>query len=461
MPHHVLIGGGPAATAALETLRQLDGGQSQVTLISDEPPHSRMALPYWLAGKVPRDHVLTADEQSLQRLGAAHIRGRVARIDPQGKQLTLADGQTVAFDDLLIATGAAPVPVEIPGVELPGVQPLWTIDHTQRLLDTAANHPRPKVVFIGAGFIGFIVLNAMFKRHWELAVVEREPQVLPRMLDAGAAELVQDWFDRQGVQVHVGCTVKAIVDAGEGRKRVELSNGQSLPADLVITAVGIRPNTDLAHQAGIACDQGILIDDHCRTNFPFIYAAGDCAQGPVLFSDQREIHAIQPTAVDHGRVVGANMAGRDVAYPGSLAMNVVDVCGLQCASFGNWQHDADATTIRNASRHLYRKLVWSDDRLVGAIFTGQPNDLGMLNDVGMVKGILQTQTALGPWKDYLVKNPFDIRRAYVALQVGDKLIGTRLVGAATRNRAYRFGDAPIGSPPSEARRLFVETHPGG
>ena len=459
MTTHVIIGAGPTATNAIETIREIEGGGSKIILICDEPAHSRMALPYWLAGAIPREHTLTGDNAYFQNQGVeARFGLRVNQVDPQNSSVSLNDGSTQKFDNLLIATGSAPLQPSIPGSDLPGVQPLWTLDHTQQLLDTAASTSRPRVVLVGAGFIGFIVLNAMFKRGWTLSVVERESQVLPRMLDTTAAGVVENWLGSQGVQVHTGTSVKSIGQAADGAKQVQLENGTELVADMVILATGIRSNLDLVAGSGIETDQGILVNDRLQTNFPNIYAGGDVAQGPVLFSDQNSIHAIQPTAVDHGRVAGANMAGQEVRYRGSLLMNVVDVCGLQTASFGNWNDSsAEATTISNPAGSIYRKLLWQDDRLVGAIFTGRPNDMGMLTDVGMVKGILQTQTALGSWKKYLVENPFDVRRAYIGAGVAQKLVGTTLLGRPTKSRKYRFGDAPAETKVGAAHGVFVGT----
>ena len=139
-------------------------------------------------------------------------------------------------------------------------------------------------------------------------------------------------------------------------------------------------------------------------------------------------------------------------------MNVVDVCGLQCASFGKWfDTSAEATTIAIASRHVYRKLLWQGDQLVGAIFTGHASDVGMLNDVGMVKGILQTQTPLGPWKAFLQENPFDVRRPYVAVRVAEKLAGTTLLGRPARPRSFHFGGKPQASPVSSSHGVYVSS----
>jgi NAD(P)H-nitrite reductase large subunit len=459
--HHVIIGGGPAATNAIETIREFDGGQSSITLISDEPAHSRMALPYWLAGSIPEAHTHTGDAAYFAQLDVATRFGvRVAAVDPRARTLRLGDGSTLQFDDLLIATGSSPLSLPIAGADLPGVLPLWSLAHTDGVLKYAASlQPAgrtPRVVLVGAGFIGFIVLNAMFKRNWRLAVVEREGQVLPRMLDAPAADHVRRWLAAQEVAVHCGATVREIRLEADGAKAVLLSDGRSLTADIVILATGISPNLDLLQGSGIATGEAILVDDRMQTNFPHVYAGGDVAQGPVLFGAERAVHPIQPTAVDHGRVAGANMAGREVRYPGSLLMNVVDICGLQGASFGRWDDAAaEAMTIDNPTGFIFRKLLWTDDRITGALFAGRANDLGMLTDIGMVKGMMQTQTRLGPWKKHLRSNPFDIRRAYIGCGVAAKLAGTTLLGRPAKARRYRFGAAEPKVPPNAAHAVFV------
>ncbi len=445
MTRHVIIGGGPAAINAIETIRAIDNGASHITLVSDEPAYARMVLPYWLAGQIPQKQVYTADDAYYDRLKVERQIGRRAtRIDPKGNTVTLDDGRTLPFDDLLLATGSSATSPPVPGTDLPGVHPLWTLAHTEAVLKEAENKPKPEVAFIGAGFIGFIVLNAMSKRGWKLHVVEMAGHVLPRMLDAESAGLVENWLRGKGLTLHLGTTARAITEH-QGRKRVSLADGRSVDADLVIIATGIRPNLDAVKDSGIAVDQGVLVNERMQTNFPHVYAAGDVAQGPDLYGDRPAVHAIQPTAVDHGRVAGANMAGQEVRYPGSLLMNILDACGLQCASFGRWSEPgAETMSIVNPDRPVCRKLLWTGDRLTGAVFVGPANDLGMLNDVGMVKGIMQTRTPLGQWKAFLRDNPFDVRRPYVALKVAQQLAGTTLLGRPSRARGYRFEDQQPG-----------------
>jgi NAD(P)H-nitrite reductase large subunit len=258
------------------------------------------------------------------------------------------------------------------------------------------------------------------------------------MLDATGAQAVEGWLTSQHVAVHTGAQVQSISREGETLS-LALSNGASLSADIVILATGIQPNLGFLDGSGIQVDGGIVVDDRMQTNMPGIYAAGDVAAGPDLLNGSAAVHAIQPTAVDHGRIAGANMAGKETHYPGSLLLNVLDVINLHCASFGQWRTAAheSITTVWNPTRPLYRKYVWDGDRMVGALFVGPIDDVTMLNDVGMVKGLIQTQRALGNWADYVKENPTDVRRAYVATGTAQQLVGRTLLGAPATARAYR------------------------
>jgi len=456
---HIIVGGGPVATNAIESIRAFEDSESQITLVCDEPAHSRMALPYWLADQIPREQTYTADDDFYKRLNVdARIPERVASIDAQGQSVRLASDETLDFDRLLIATGSSPASPPIPGLDLPGVQPLWSLAHTESLLQATESLEKPRVLMIGAGFIGFIMLNAMYKRGWQLAVVERDRHVLPRMLDAPAANMVQSWLTSRDVDLHCGTTVKSIQQGAGATKTVQLESGAAVEADIVIVATGIQPNLGLIDGSGIDTEEGIVVNKRLQTNFENVFAGGDAAQGPVLHSDQLAMHPVQPTAVDHGRVAGANMAGAEIDYPGSLLMNVLDVCGLQCASFGNWSDSsAEAMTISNPDGHVYRNMLWHDDNMTGAIFIGRAGDLGMLTDVGMVKGIMQTATPFGEWKTFVKQNPFDIRRPFTALKVAQKLVGTTLLGRPAQPRQYRFGDRPAVVPKNDHHQVYVST----
>jgi NAD(P)H-nitrite reductase large subunit len=239
--------------------------------------------------------------------------------------------------------------------------------------------------------------------------------------------------------VRPGVTVTGIEDA-KSRKRVRVKSGPDILCDLVIMATGIRTNLAWLKDSGVTINRAVVVDDHLRSNVPTVYAAGDVAEGRDLISGQPAVHAIEPTAQEHGRVVGANMAGRDVRYRGSLIVNIVEVCHLDVASFGAWD-DADAEVITGLRRDrpAYRKMLFRGPRMVGAIILAPSNDIWSGNDVGMLKGLVQTGVDLGSFKEHLRQHPFDLKPAYIAAQTTGQLLPETVLGRASKAP----GDTPV------------------
>jgi NADPH-dependent 2,4-dienoyl-CoA reductase/sulfur reductase-like enzyme len=242
--HHVIIGAGPAGIIAGETLRKLDP-HSAITVIGDEsePPYSRMALSYFLIDKINEMGTYLrkgADYYAVKRIDVKI--DKVIRVDPAKKQVQFASGKEIPYDKLLIATGSHPrVPPNLPGIDLPGIYPCWTLEDARHIASQAM--PGAKVVLMGAGFIGCIILEALAKRGVKLTVVERGDGLVPRIMNSTAGALIKQWCNRKGVTVHTSIDVTAIEGTQNGRRfNVVLGDGHVLPADLVITATGVGPN---------------------------------------------------------------------------------------------------------------------------------------------------------------------------------------------------------------------------
>jgi NAD(P)H-nitrite reductase large subunit len=423
---HVIVGSGTAGMNAITTIREIDRGASEIVLVSTERPYSRMVLPYFLARDITESHVFTANPSRLAQLKVTpHLGRHAASLDSKGNRLTLDNGTVIDYDDLLIATGSSAVRAPIPGADGAGVHSFWTLDQARDVLKgiDAGTH----VVMVGAGFIAFTILNAVLKLGAKLTIVEIAPQILPRMIDRTGAEMVEAWLTRHGVEVRTGAHLQAIDDVG-GRKRLRFQESADLEADLVIMATGIRPNLDWLTGSGIEVNRGVLVDDHLRSNVPNVYAAGDVAEGRDFVTGERAVHAIEPTAMEHGRIVGANMAGQPLAYRGSLLMNIVDVAHLEIASFGAWDSTtAEAYSAVKPERPAYRKLLWQGDRLIGAIILGVSTDIWTTNDVGMLKGLVQSGSGLGAWKEYLRRNPFEIKKAFLASHTTAQLLPQKIL----------------------------------
>jgi NAD(P)H-nitrite reductase large subunit len=418
---HVIVGGGTAGMNAITTIREIDRGTSEIVLISAERPYSRMVLPYYLARDITESHVFTANPSRLAQLNVIPHLGRgAARLDTKAQQLTLDNGTVIDYDDLLVATGSSAIRAPVLGADGIGIHSFWTLDQARAVLRGIS--AGTQVVMVGAGFIAFTILNSILKLGAKLSIVEIAPQILPRMIDRTGAEIVEGWLKRHGVEVRTGAHLQAIDDV-DGRKRLRFQESGGLEADLVIMATGIRTNLDWLAGSGVEINRGVLVDDHLRSSVPNVYAAGDVAEGRDCVTGERAIHAIEPTAMEHGRIVGANMAGQALAYRGSLLMNIVDVADLEIASFGAWDSaTAEVSSAVKPDRPAYRKLLWQGDRLIGAIILGVSTDIWTTNDVGMLKGLVQTGAGLGPWKDYLRHNPFDIKKAFLASRTTAQLL---------------------------------------
>ena len=410
---HVIIGAGPAGVVAAETLRGRDAS-SEIVILGDEPepPYSRMALPYLLAENV-------GESGTYLRLDAAHFenhaidvrRDRASRVDTANRKVVVSGGAEIAYDRLLIATGAHPIKPPIAGMESEGVENCWTLADARRIL--AGAKPGDRVVLMGAGFIGCIVLEALAARGVDLVVVEMADRMLPRMMDEAGGAMIARWCESKGVEVRTGTRVGEITRSN-GNLTLAVDTGDPIEADLVVCATGVAPNVDLLDGAGIDCDAGILVDQRLQTSADGVYAAGDVAQGPDFSTGQQEVHAIQPTAVEHGRIAALNMAGVDTPFRGSLSMNVLNTLGLVSSSFGLWMgaEGGERSVAADEARSRYLRLEFEEDRIVGALA------LGLTQHVGVLRGLIQTRVRLGSWMAKLRNDPTLVMNAYLECTQG-------------------------------------------
>ena len=445
MTHHVILGAGPAGVIAAETIRKHAPGDT-ITLVGDEPdaPYSRMAIPYLLIGNIDeRGTYLRKSDTHFDELCITQVKAKVTRVDSAGKAVHLDNGKSLSFDKLLIATGSHPVRPPIAGMDLPGVHPCWTLEDARAI--QALAQPGARVLQMGAGFIGCIIMESLAARGVKLSVVEMGDRMVPRMMGPVAGGMIRDWCEAKGVQVFTGTKVEAISrgaeqgllgklaaavglgsDDASGALQVRLSNGQTVEADLVISATGVRPAIGFLKDSGITCLQGVLTDEHLQTNVPGIYAAGDCAEAFDMVSGKTIVSAIQPNAAEQARVAALNMLGQKAVLKGVTQINVLDTLGLISTSFGNWEGVAGGQsavlTDKAAGRHL--SLQFKDDVMVGC------NSVGWTEHVGVMRGLVEGQVHLGDWKDRLMHDPTKLVDAYLDCAQGQG----RWSGAADARR---------------------------
>lgn len=404
---YVLIGAGPASVRAAETLRKADADCS-ITMIGleAESPYSRMALPYYLSGMIKDTGThLRKTDGHFEGLRINHIQAKVEKVDSSHNQVTLDNGDVYDYDKLMIATGSRPAKSPFPGADNKGVLNCWTLADGRKILDTIK--PGSKVALLGAGFVASIIVEAMLKRKVDLTVMlGRTGFMVSRMMDETAGKMIQSWCESKGVSMILPNSIKSI-EPGPALKRDDDSLTEF---DLIIVATGVYSNIEFLEGSGIKTDNGVLVDASLRTNVDNIYAAGDVAQGVDFSTGGQAVHAIQPTAVDHGRIAAVNMMGGSAKYKGSLSMNVLDTAGLVSTSFGSWGgvEGGETATLLDKEGYKYVRLNFKDDLLVGAITVGRTDFIGVM------RGLIQSEVHLGDWKEKLIEDPTLVMNAYLA-----------------------------------------------
>jgi NADPH-dependent 2,4-dienoyl-CoA reductase/sulfur reductase-like enzyme len=465
---HVILGAGPAGVIAAETLRK-HRAADEIVVIGDEPeaPYSRMAIPYLLIGKVAEAGTQlrhTPGHFAALRITVKH--GRATRVDVAKRCVLLEDGSSEPFDKLLIATGSSPATPPIPGIDGPGVHPCWTLADARKIMALA--QPGARVLQMGAGFIGCIIMEALAARGVQLSVVEMGDRMVPRMMGPTAGGMIKDWCEKKGVAVYTGARVEAIerpnaavapvvpaappapepgflsklahavglgsapapapvptlapaASAPAAPMTVRLSTGQSLEADLVISATGVKPNIGFLEGSGILCLIGVLTDEHLQTNVAGIYAAGDCAEAFDKVSGRTIVSAIQPNAAEQARVAALNMAGQVTELKGVTQINVLDTLGMVSASFGQWDGVPGGEQVELVDRAgsggmgKLLSLQFSGDKLVGC------NAIGWTEHVGVMRGLVEGEVRLSAdWKQRLMQDPTLLMQAYLANAQGQR-----------------------------------------
>ena len=425
----VVVGAGTAGVNGLRSLRQL-GWEGELLLVSAEAPYSRMTLPYHLAGEISESRTCTLTDDELEQWGVKLQRGRVQALDASNGRLLLESQESLAYDQLLLATGSRAVRPPVAGMEdNPRIHDFWTLTDSCAL--KAQLHPNARVVLLGGGFIAFTILNALLKQSGSLTIIERQARILPRMVDEATAVLVQSQLEQYGVKLQLGASLTA-VEQQQDALLLQLEDGQQLTADVLINAAGILPNLEWLKDSGLQLKEGVCVQQQLRASLPNIYAAGDIAQGPDLLGGPPVVHAIEPTAAEHGRIAAANIAGREVSYAGSLAINIVGAAGLDVASFGHWDAPADEViTASSPQRGAIRKYLLREGRLLGAVFASSHQQTWKDNELGMLKGLVQSQVELTPWLDALRDDPFHLKPIYLASGALQTLLKKTTLGTAS------------------------------
>jgi 3-phenylpropionate/trans-cinnamate dioxygenase ferredoxin reductase component len=346
MTRHLLIGSGIAALSAAEAIRATDPSAA-IVLVSEEgePYYSRPGLAYLLAGRLPERQLHVRSSRGLHTLRLERVLGRVTAVAPASRQVSLADGRRLPYDRLLIATGAASIRPDFPGGNLPGVVRLDSLADTRGILKLA-RRGRTAVV-IGGGSTALELVEGLHARGMRTHYLLRGDRYWPRVLDPSESALVESRLLDTGVQLHHRTEV-AVALAGPGRVHaVETRTGQRIHCDLLAVATGVRPRLQLARDAGLRLDRGVLVDEFLETSAPGVFAAGDVAQTYDPRVGRSVLDTLWSAAEGQGWAAGLNMAGARTAYRKPVARNVTCLAGVVTTVVGDvgGEDDLDLVAI--------------------------------------------------------------------------------------------------------------------
>jgi nitrite reductase (NADH) large subunit len=401
----LVLGNSAAALSAVRAVRA-HGGTARITMVSAEacPAYSPVLTTYYLRDKVAEEALYLCTAADYEELGVECRFGVAAlALDAEARTVALSDDSEVQYDQLLIATGAAPRRLD--GGLDPGAAEevcyLRTLADARRIRERAVGAGR--VVVLGAGLVGLQVATALARPERRVTCVVSSGQLLSQNIDAQAAALLRAHVERSAnIGFVFGAGVTALARSGKGF-RVTLSSGEELAADLVVAGKGITPNLGFVDPQQLRVDRGIVVGRTMRTSRPEVYAAGDVAACRNRVTRRRESVTNWIDACEQGRIAGANLAGHEVTTPGSVAENVTTLFGLPVASIGITRPDETgalrALVHYNEGLGWYRKLFLRDERVVGAVL------LGNVADAGVIRSVIAGEATVGASPEELLLRP--------------------------------------------------------
>jgi nitrite reductase (NADH) large subunit len=371
-PKLVVVGNGMAGIRAIEELLKLSPEQYDITVFGAEPHpnYNRILLSPVLAGEQTLQDIVLNPLEWYERSGIRlHLGKKVVKIDRVRRTVLADDGTAQPYDRLLLATGSMPFILPIPGVDLEGVLTYRDIQDTRRMIDAAAVHKR--AVVIGGGLLGLEAANGLRLRGMEVTVVHLMPWLMERQLDRTAASLLQKTLEEKGLRFRLETETQALLGDDGRVTGVRLKSGETLAADLVVMAVGIRPNTGLAQSAGLYCDRGIVVNDTMQTFDPRIYAVGECV------SHRGTAYGLVAPLFEMAKVCANHLASFGIGrYAGSAVSTKLKVTGVDLFSAGDFTGGpgTEDIVLADPGAGVYKKLVIKDDKLVGAVMYGDTVD---------------------------------------------------------------------------------------
>jgi nitrite reductase (NADH) large subunit len=416
----VIIGNGMAPGRMLEELFERAPGLYDVTIFNAEPRvnYDRIMLSPVLSGEKSYDDIVIHTDDWYATHGVTLYKGaKVTEIDRAAKTVTSANGITASYDKLVIATGSLPFIIPVPGHQLPGVLAYRDLDDVENMLAIARGKGR--AIVIGAGLLGLEAAYGLKRQGMEVTVIHLMPTIMERQLDPAAAYLLEKALNERGIDIITKANTKQILgtDKVEG---IELEDGRVISGDMVVMAVGIRPASQLAKDAGLAVNRGIVVDDGMMTSDASIFALGECAEHRGI------CYGLVAPLYESARVLADRLTGGEAEYHGSVVNTKLKVTGINLFSAGDFAEapDREEIVLRDASAGIYKRLVLKENRIIGAVLYGETADGSWFFD------LLKKQTDISAMRDTLIfgqsyqgGSPLDPMAAVAALPDDAEICG--------------------------------------
>ena len=373
MKHYVIIGGGVAALHCIEGIRSLDR-EGPVTLLcaEEESNYGRPLISYYLQGKTDRARMTYRDGDFYEKNGVTARHGVTAEaIDPEAGIVTLEGGEAISYDELCVAAGSSPFVPPFEGLDTVERRFTFMTLVDARALEAAVT-PGSRVLIVGGGLIGLKCAEGLHGRAGSVAVCDLASHVLSSILQEDSALVVEKHLKEQGLELMLGDSVRVF----QGNHAVMLS-GAELDFDVLVLAIGVRPNSTLVRDAGGETARGIVTGPDMRTSLPHVWAAGDCAESVNSVSGGHGVLAILPNAAVQGRVAGENMAGGSARYEGGFPMNSMGLFGLHLMTAGSYYGPEDGGAAYEEPGEGHKKLFTRDGVLTGFILIGDVHRAGI------------------------------------------------------------------------------------
>ncbi|HBF32621.1 nitrite reductase large subunit NirB [Rhizobium sp.] len=416
----VIVGNGMAPGRMLEELFEKAPGLFDVTIFNAEPRvnYDRIMLSPVLSGEKAYDDIIIHDDAwyAANRV-TLHKGAKVTQIDRHAKTVTSANGITAQYDKLVIATGSLPFIIPVPGHQLPGVLAYRDLDDVEKMLDIAKNKGR--AIVIGAGLLGLEAAYGLKRQGMEVTVIHLMPTIMERQLDPAAAYLLEKALNERGIEIITKANTKQILgtDKVEG---IELEDGRTIAGDMVVMAVGIRPASALAKDAGIAVNRGIVVDDGMQTSDASVFALGECAE------HRGQCYGLVAPLYESARVLADRLIGGSAEYHGSVVNTKLKVTGINLFSAGDFAEgpDREEIVLRDASSGIYKRLILKENKIIGAVLYGETGDGSWFFDL-MKRGtdISQMRDTLIFGQSYQGGTPLDPMAAVAALPDDAEICG--------------------------------------